>query len=101
MASKFENEAAFPLLNISGRARLTLLGALACSLLVFGFLLLLQTPVQAFVTKGASCSTSSCHGASETTATLSVALNGTPGTAITVAPGSTFEVDWILAFRQS
>jgi len=95
MPSKFEGGTGSPLLNICGRARLTLLGVLACSLLVFGFLLLIKTPAQAFVSKGTSCSATTCHGASEATATISVALNGTQGTAITVSPGSTFEVDWL------
>jgi hypothetical protein len=78
-----------------GSVQLTLLGCLTISLLAFGFLILLKSPAQAFVTKGASCSASSCHGAANGSAAISVALNGTQGTSITVAAGSTFEVDWI------
>ena len=81
--------------DMSGRTQLTLLGGMVGFLLTLGFLLVLNAPVQAFVTKGASCSASSCHGATNTAATITVALNGTQGTSITVPPGSTFEVDWM------
>ena len=95
MTSKTEGWTGFPLSNISGRAQLTIIGGLACSLLVFGFILLLKAPAQAFVTKGTSCSAASCHGVSNTGATISVALNGAQGTSITVAAGTTFEIDWM------
>ncbi|HZV81465.1 MAG TPA: hypothetical protein VFF53_04775, partial [Geobacteraceae bacterium] len=93
MTSTSEGGRGFPLSNISGRARLTLMGVLACSLLVSGFLLLLQTPVQAFVGKGASCSAQGCH-VNTATSTFNVSVNGSPGTSVTVAPGATFELDW-------
>jgi MBG domain-containing protein len=98
MARKFESEVTFPLFNMSGHARLTLLGTVAVFLLTLGFLLLLNVPAQAWTSKGASCSSASCHGGAATTtpaAVLSVALNGTQGTSITVAAGTTFEVDWM------
>ncbi|MFA4917586.1 MAG: MBG domain-containing protein, partial [Syntrophales bacterium] len=98
MTRKIESEAAFPMLNSCGRVRLTLLGVLACSLLAFGFILLLQTPAQAWPHKYASCSSSACHGAAATAtpaAVINVAINGNSGTTITAAPGATFEVDWM------
>jgi len=94
MTSKSEGGTGFPLPNISGRARLNLLGVLACSLLAFGFILLLQTPAQAWVAKAKSCSSASCHGNTDPGVAINVSVNGSPGTAVTVAPGGTFEVDW-------
>ena len=79
----------------SGRSQLTLMGCLTFSLMVLGALLVLNAPVQAFVTKGASCSASSCHGLTNSAASITSSLNGTPGTSITVTAGTTFEVDWI------
>ena len=82
------------LANMSGHAKLSLLGGLLMCLLTLGFLFVMNAPVQAFVTKGASCSAGSCHGATNTAATITTSINGTPGTSITVTAGSTIEVDW-------
>jgi len=94
MASKSEHEGTFALLNTNGRVRLTLMGILACTLLVFGFILLLQSPAQAWVAKAKSCSSASCHGNTNAGTVLNVSVNGSSGTSVTVAPGGTFELDW-------
>ena len=100
MTSRTEKEVTFSLLNSSGRARLTLMGVLACSLLVFGFILLLQNPAQAFPTKAGSCLSNGCHKTANSTdagITMSIALNGSDKTsspAVTVAAGKSFEVDY-------
>jgi hypothetical protein len=104
MTRKAQSEAKRLLSDISGRARLTLMGVLACSLLVFGFILLLQTPAQAGLTSlngSNSCMTSGCHAGTSTTGTIATAVNGTAGTSITVAAGSNFEVDWIYSILGS
>ena len=69
---------------ISGRARLTLLGFLTGFLLTLGFLLVLNAPVQAFVGKGSSCSSSGCHVNTNASSAFNVSVNGSPGTAVTV-----------------
>lgn len=78
-----------------GHVKLTLLGTIGVFILTLAFLVVLNAPVQAFVTKGTSCSAASCHGVTNTSATISTALNGVSGTSITVTPGTTFEVDWM------
>jgi hypothetical protein len=50
--------------------------------------------VQAWPSKYTSCS--SCHTATEPTATISAALNAVAGNSVAVAPGTTFEIDWIV-----
>ncbi|TLM65614.1 MAG: filamentous hemagglutinin [Deltaproteobacteria bacterium] len=65
-------------------------------LMALGVTVLMSLPgtALAWPTKYTSCS--SCHNGTEATATVSVALNGVAGTTITVAPGATFEIDWIV-----
>ncbi|TLM65615.1 MAG: fibronectin type III domain-containing protein [Deltaproteobacteria bacterium] len=68
-----------------------------CGRIILGAALLLflaAGAALAWPTKYTSCS--SCHNGAEPTATVSVALNGVAGTTITVAPGATFEIDWIV-----
>ncbi len=49
---------------------------------------------QAWPTKFGSCA--SCHTLADTDATITTATNGTAGTTVTVAPGGTFELDFII-----
>ena len=86
--------ARLPLSDSSGYMQLTLMGVLACTLLALGFLLILQSPVQAFVGKNASCSASGCHVNTNASSAFNVSINGTPGTSVTVAAGGTFEIDY-------
>ncbi|TLM65616.1 MAG: hypothetical protein FDZ69_09265 [Deltaproteobacteria bacterium] len=67
---------------------------IAGSVLALATLAVLPQAALAWPTKYTSCS--SCHTGTEPTATVSVALNGVAGTTITVAPGATFEIDWIV-----
>lgn len=87
-----------PLSGVSGRAKLSLLSGFLMFLLTLGFLFLVNAPVQAFVTKAASCSAATCHGTTNTAATITTSINGTPGTSINVISGATdvtIEVDWM------
>ena len=98
MANKSKAEATASLMNINGNVRLTIMGVLTVFVATLGFLLLLMSPAQAWTTKGTTCTTSNCHGGAATAspqAVLSVAVNGTSGTSVSVAAGATFEVDWM------
>ena len=97
MINKSESEATSLLLNINGRARLTLMGILAVLLLASGFLVLMQNPAQAWPSKisaGKSCMASGCHR--NAAGTIEIGVSGTKMTtpSVTVAAGGTFELDW-------
>jgi len=100
MVSKSENEGLIPLLDTNGRARLSLMGALVCSLLVFSILLLLKAPAMAGFSNLGSGSCIDCH-TTGSTGTISTAINGTAATTITASAGSSFEVDWKYSVKGS
>lgn len=80
--------------TIMVKAGLRLRHWVVASALTLVALALLPQAALAWPTKYTSCS--SCHTALEPTATVSVALNAVAGTTITVAPGTTFEIDYIV-----
>lgn len=46
-----------------------------------------------------SCITNGCHSTASKTGTLTTAINRTPATEVTVAPGDDIEVDWMFSIR--
>jgi hypothetical protein len=63
--------------------------------MVFAILsLMLPGGAMAWPGKFASCS--SCHGTADPDGTVTTAINGVAGTTVTVAPGGSFEVDFII-----
>ncbi|WP_236019029.1 Ig-like domain-containing protein [Geomonas propionica] len=82
--------------NVSGRVRMNLVAALVMVLLFSGFCVTsyFMPNANAWPTKYTSCSASGCHVQIDPDATITTAINGVVGTAVTVAAGGAFEVDW-------
>ena len=79
--------------NMSGRARMSLVASLV--LLGAGFLAtsyFVPRHANAWPTKYSSCV--ACHTLVDPTATMVTAVNGALGSAVSVAAGGSFEVDW-------
>ena len=79
--------------NMSGRARMSLVASLV--LLGAGFLAtsyFVPRHANAWPTKYSSCV--ACHTLVDPTATIVTAVNGALGSAVSVAAGGSFEVDW-------